>query len=113
MVHQAINALRAHVFSFEVGDIGGAVAENTCGLVLFENDLVAFHVDFQRIPFVDIQRATQFDRQNDASKLVNFSYNSGRFQYDSPPSITVNVDIYNIPEKSGFVKRLQKLRNDL
>ena len=61
-------------------DALGVVTEHTGRSILFQNDGSAVHIDLKSVFLSDIQRAPQFDGQNDAPKLIHLSYDSGRFQ---------------------------------
>lgn len=74
-----LDAIRANVLSLIAYDTLCAVAEDAGGMILVENDVVTLNKDFQRITLGNIKSTAQFNGKDDASKLVNFSYNSGRF----------------------------------
>lgn len=48
--------------------------EDACRLILFEDDGVALYVDLHRVFLGDVQSPPQLDRQNNATKLINFPY---------------------------------------
>ena len=54
-------------------------------VILFQDDHVGIRVDFECILLADIQRPPQLDRKNDASQLINFSNDAGRFHSTVPP----------------------------
>ena len=83
-VLQFLEALGADVLSLEYRDILGAVTENAAGLILFQNDGRALHIDFQCILFRDVQCAAHFDRENDSTQFIDFSHDSSCFHNISP-----------------------------
>lgn len=78
-VLEVLDALGADVLSLVAYDTLCAVAEDACGMILVENDVVTLNKDFQRITLGNIKSTAQLDGKDNASELVNFSYNSGRF----------------------------------
>ena len=60
-------------------------AENAAGEVLFKNDLIAVHIDFNITVDIDAEGAAQLDGENDAPEVVNFSYDAGGFHDTFPP----------------------------
>ena len=71
------DAVGAYVFTLEVDHILGVVAENAGGLVLFQYNGGAVHIDLQRILFRDVQGAAQFDGQDDPPQFIYFAHNAG------------------------------------
>ena len=51
------------------------------GNILFEYDLVVLNVDLNWIGVCNAELAAQLLGYNHSAKLVNVSYNSGRFPY--------------------------------
>ena len=76
------DTVQADIFALEGSHIKGAVAENAGRLILLQNDLVAVHVDLQRIPLVDVQRRS--------SMGSTIRPNSSTFR-------TIPVDFMNTP----------------
>ena len=70
----------ADVLAFIIDNFLGIGAENAGRLMLFEDDHVAFCVDFDRISFCNIKSAAKFDRYYDSSEVVKFSDYTGGFQ---------------------------------
>ena len=54
------------------------------GNILFKYDLVLFNVDLNGIGVGDAKLAAKLLGHNDSTKLVDMSYNSGRF-HKGPP----------------------------
>ena len=73
------DTVQADIFALEGSHIKGAVAENAGRLILLQTDLVAVHVDLQRIPLVDVQRTAQLDGQHNPSQFIDLPNNSRRF----------------------------------
>ena len=73
---QFFQALGADILPLEYRDVFGGVAENAAGLVFFQNDGRAFHIDFQCILLADIQRPAHLDREHDPSQFTHLSDNS-------------------------------------
>ena len=73
---QFFQALGADILPLEYRDVFGGVAENAAGLVFFQNDGRAFHIDFQCILLADIQRPAHLDREHDPSQFIHLSDNS-------------------------------------
>ena len=76
---ELLDAVEADVFALEVDHVLGVIAEDAGGLILFQNNGGAVHIDFQRIFFGDIQGAAQLNGKNDPAKLVDFAHDSSRF----------------------------------
>ena len=55
-----------------------AAAKNAAGLMLPQNDGIALRINFQGIAAGHVQSLAQFDRQGDASQIINMSHNAGR-----------------------------------
>jgi hypothetical protein len=68
-----VDAIGADVLALITDDIFRIIAKNAGRLVLFEDDAVPVHKDFQRVAFRNIERAPHFDRQHDTAELVNLS----------------------------------------
>ena len=67
------------VFAFEFGNAVGASAEDAGGFVFSEHNRVIVNVYFKGVFFLDVEGTAKFDRENDSSEFVNFSYNTGGF----------------------------------
>ena len=74
---QGLDAVYAHIFTAKQEHILGIVTEDAGGLVFAQHDGVAVHVNLQRVLGLNIQRVAQFDGQDNAAKLIHFSYNTG------------------------------------
>jgi hypothetical protein len=70
---QFVDAVGADVFALIPDNIFRVFAEDARRLVLFEDDVVTVHKDFQRVAFRNIKRAPHFDGQHDTAELVNLS----------------------------------------
>lgn len=66
----------ADVLPAEIDDALRAVAEDTCGLVFAQNDGVSLHIDFERVPFRNVQRPPQFYGKHNSPQLIHFPDNS-------------------------------------
>ena len=66
----------ADILSAEGDQITERTAEYACRLKLLQNDPVVLHVNFQFIPFRNVQCAAQFDGQNDSSQFIHFPDNA-------------------------------------
>ena len=75
-IFQFLQALGADILPLEYRDVFGGVAENAAGLVFFQNDGRAFHIDFQCILLADIQRPAHLDGEHDPSQFIHLSDNS-------------------------------------
>ena len=69
----------ANVFALINFNSVGAAAENASGLILFKHNSVFVNIDFECIFLVDTEGSAKLDRENNASKFVNFTYNTSRF----------------------------------
>ena len=65
-------------FAVKQGDFFFTSTENTStrGLVFGENDSITFHIDFQRVFFVDVQCAAEFDWNDNPTQFIDFAHNS-------------------------------------
>ena len=61
--------------------IPGRCAENTRRFIFFQDYFIIIQINFQFVPYGNIQRTPQFDRQNDSSQLIDLTDNSSRFQF--------------------------------
>ena len=78
-----LEAIGADVLAAEVDDILGIIAENTGGLVLFQDDGGSIYIDLQRVLFGDIQSTPELDGENDSAEFIDLSDNAGRFHSDT------------------------------
>ena len=78
-----LETVGADVFAAEVDDILGIIAENTGGLVLFQDDGGSIYIDLQRVLFGDIQSATELDGKYDSAEFSDLSDNAGRVHSDT------------------------------
>ena len=74
-----LDAFRADILSAERNDVLGTVTEDAGGLIFFHDDAGAIDVDLQAVSFCNIQRAAQFDGQDNAPQLVDLTHDTGRF----------------------------------
>ena len=79
------DAFTAHILAAEGNQIPEGAAEHACRFKFLQNDPVVFHIDFQFVPFRDIQGTAQFNGQNNSAKLIHFSDNASRFHSSTPP----------------------------
>ena len=70
-MQQFLQAGRTDVLALEDGNLLGAVAEDTGGLILLEHDGGAINIDLQGILLCDVQGAAQFDREDDTPQFVD------------------------------------------
>ena len=63
----------ADILAAEGNQIPERSAEHAGRFKLLQDDAVIFHIDFQLVPFGDIQGTSQFDGQNDSSQFIYFS----------------------------------------
>ena len=68
------------------------VAENAGRMVLFENDLVVLHKDFQCIAQADIHGPAQFNGNYDSAQIVQFADYPRRFQCYPLPNDNSSLD---------------------
>ena len=94
------DAVGADVLALEGAYTLGVSAEDAGRLILFEDDRVGIRIDFQSILFANLQSSPQFDRKNDASQLIDFANDTGRFQVAVPP------DQYNCCRNNAFLGKL-------
>lgn len=78
LLTQFTDAFAADKFVLEIDDTRLIPAKCAAYLVLFQNDGIAISIDFERIAMADVHRIAQFNRDNDAPQLVDFSYDAGR-----------------------------------
>jgi ATP-dependent protease ClpP protease subunit len=71
----------ADLLSLKEGNVRRVAAENACGLIFSENDLVAVGEDLYRVFFADLHHFADLDGKHDSSKVVHLSYYTCRFHY--------------------------------
>ena len=76
---ELFHAVGADVLALEDGDVLGAVAEDAGRLILFQHDRGAVHVDLQGVLLRDVERAAQFDGQDDKTEFVDAADEACRF----------------------------------
>ena len=64
------------VFLLEGNDLLVAAAENTCRLMLAENDRLAIDIYLYGISEVDVKSPAELDGEYDTAQLVYFSYDT-------------------------------------
>ena len=69
----------ADAASLKENDVVCIVAEDACGLIFLQYDAVAVYEHFQSVLAVKLHAGTKLLRDQNAAKLVNFLYESGRF----------------------------------
>lgn len=72
VLFQLGKTVSANVFAFVIDNVSSLVAENAGRLILFEQDVLIVNIDLDRILFVDVERASQLDRQNDSCLSCQF-----------------------------------------
>ena len=63
---ELLHAVRADVLASVVFDISAVAAEDAGRLILLENNGFAIDIDFDSVLLCDVERAAQFDGQNDS-----------------------------------------------
>ena len=74
---ELLEAISANSLVVEVNNVVGVSAEYAGGLVFLKDDLIVVGEDLNGVLYVDIHYFSYLDGENDSSKLVYFSYNSG------------------------------------
>ena len=87
VLHQFLDALLADVLSPVGNQTPGRSAEQAGWLEFLQNDPVIFHKNLQFVPFRNIQRAAQFDWQNDSAQIINLANYSRRLHPICFPSL--------------------------
>jgi hypothetical protein len=82
---QLFKALIADQLALEKVHITRVVAEDAGGMILLQDDLVAFRKDFEGILHGNIHGLAQFDGNYDSSQVVKLPYDTGRFHSVWPP----------------------------
>ena len=77
---QLTHAGSAYILALVYRDALCVITKHAGRRILFQNDGAAVHIDLEGVFFPDIQRAPQFNGQNNPPKLIHLTYNSGRFQ---------------------------------
>ena len=81
---ERLDALGADILTVESNDILGAVTEDTSGLIFFHHNAGAVDIDLETVALCDVKRTTKLDGEDNASQLVNFTYDTGRFHKFHP-----------------------------
>ena len=76
---QFLDTVGANQFPFEHAYFSGVSAKDTGGVILFQNNFVFLHKNFNRVVNRNIHGSSQFDWQYNASKLIKLSDNAGGF----------------------------------
>ena len=79
------DAFTAHILAAEGNQIPEGTAEHAGRFKLLQNDPVVFHVDFQFVPFGNIQGTAQLNRQDNSAQFIHFPDNSGRLHKSFAP----------------------------
>jgi hypothetical protein len=79
---ELLEALIADQLAFEQVHVTSVVAKDAGGVVLLQNDLIAFGKDLERVFDGDIHRLPQFNGDNDPPQIIQFPYYAGRFHMD-------------------------------
>ena len=88
-----LDAVGTYVFALEVDHIFCVIAKNAGGLVLFQHNGGAVHINLQGVLFRDVQCAAKLDRKNDPSELVDFTYSNLANRPISDSIITWGIDL--------------------
>ena len=113
-MQQFLQAGRTDVLALEDGDLLGAVAEDTGGLILLEHDGGAINIDLQGILLCDVQGAAQFDREDDTPQFVDPTDDASGFHvcealpFPDWPFFSLSVQA----DRALFVVRRQKRRKN-
>ena len=81
---ERLDALGADILTVESNDILGAVTEDTSGLIFFHHNAGAVDIDLETVALCDVKRTTKLDGEDNASQLVDFTYDTGRFHKFHP-----------------------------
>ena len=81
---ERLDALGADILTVESNDILGAVTEDTSGLIFFHHNAGAVDINLETVALCDVKRTTKLDGEDDASQLVDFTYDTGRFHKFHP-----------------------------
>ena len=79
-----LDALGADILAVERYDSLCAVAEDTGGLILLHNNAGAVDINLETVALCDVKRTTKLDGEDDASQLVDFAHDTGRFHFFHP-----------------------------
>lgn len=80
-----LNALHADISAMVADKTAGRTAENAGRFILLKNHFVIIQVNFQFIPFRNIQGAAQFNGKNNSAQLINSSNDTSRFHVATLP----------------------------
>ena len=81
---ECLDALGADILAVEGNNILGAVTEDTGRLIFLHDDIGAIDVNLETVALCDVKRTTKLDGEDDASQLVDFTYDTGRFHKFHP-----------------------------
>ena len=84
LAREFTNTFRADEFALEFPDIIGFPTENTGRRILFQYNLIPVHKNFDGIPFVDVQSATELNGKYNASQIIHLADNTSRFHRFHP-----------------------------
>lgn len=69
----------ANQFTFEHAHFSGISAKDAGGMILFQNNFVFLHKNFNCVVDCNIHGPSQFDWQYNSAKLIKLSDNAGGF----------------------------------
>ena len=78
-VFDFLYAIFADELSVEALNVVSVAAENAGGFVLFENNLVVFDKNLNRVTIINPEVLSELNRENESSELINLSYHACRF----------------------------------
>ena len=82
---ELLHALSADQLALVGNNIAGIAAEDAAGMILLEDDFVAIHKNLKHIFHANVYCPAQLDGQNDTSKRVKLTHNTGGFHRGIPP----------------------------
>ena len=82
---ELLHALSADQLALVGYNIAGVAAEDAAGMILLEDDFVAIHKNLKHIFHANVHCPAQLNGQNNASKRVKLTHNTGGFHRGIPP----------------------------
>ena len=77
-ISDLLGALATDILAAVTHHCPGGAAKDAGRFILLQHDPAIFHEYLQLIPFRNIQRAAQLNRQDDSSKIVDLANNTSR-----------------------------------
>ena len=106
---KSLDAVLADVLSAEGDNVLRFVTEDAGGLILFQHNGGAVHIDFQAVLLCNIQGASQFYRKYNAAQFIYFPNDTGRFHEILPFSFPVGWGVSRPCRKRGGVLTARKI----